>query len=109
MTALLHLDQTEDLLVLREIFSSGGAASAYSLHQKYRLSPGQIFSAANKLQALGLASFVETETDFQVRLSSTGAVFCVANADAIWTERSPYWKQGVPERFEIETPDKWLC
>jgi len=108
MTVLQDLDQTEDLLLLREIFSADGAVWAYSLHEKYRLSPGQIFSAATKLQSLGLASFIEAEADFQIRLSGIGAVFCVANADAIWTERNAYWKQQFPERFGTEPAEKFI-
>jgi hypothetical protein len=51
------LDKTEDRLILTELFKANGQLGAYLLHEKYKLSPGQIYSSVSKLHRLGVAHF----------------------------------------------------
>jgi hypothetical protein len=100
MSLLSILDQTEDTVVLRELFATDGTVSAYDLHRRHRYSPGQIYSAAQKLLKLGLVEVVEDPSGFLIKISEAGADFCVANAGRIWSDRALHWKGALPDRFE---------
>jgi hypothetical protein len=99
MTDLRDIGQPEDILLLRELFASEQPVATYTLHEKYRLSPGQVFAASSKLVRLGLVEFVDRDNDFQVSISDRGREFVIANASHIWARRDLYWKQKLPEKY----------
>jgi hypothetical protein len=93
---MIELDQTEDRLTLAELFRSGGEIDVYDLHQKYRLSPGQIVSVMSKLAGLGIARAEGTK----LALSTYGVQFVLARADLIWgTNEQRHWKSALPEKY----------
>src|SRR5687767_1553858 len=96
MPMSVRLSATEDRLVLRDLHQSGGTINLYELHKRYRLSPGQIFSACEKLRTMGLAE----RNGLTLQETEKGFAYCVTAAHDIWTAvDQPEWK-SIPEKIK---------
>ncbi len=93
---MTKLDETEDRITLAELFKSGGRIDPYLLHERFKLSPGQVLSALDKIISLGIA-----RADGPIiELTAYGYQYAIACADQIWvpeTRRS--WVEQMPDRF----------
>lgn len=91
----IGLFETEDRLVLRHLHEMGGRLNLYALHERYSLSPGQAYSASQRLCEMGIATreglmLVETERGFEL---------CVSLAQELWPSlQEKAWKD-VPAKI----------
>jgi hypothetical protein len=100
---MTELDQTEDRLTLAELFRADGGLEAYTLHEKYRLSPGQIFSAMTKLEQLRIAKIDGS----RIQLTAFGLKFAIARADLIWgAGEQRQWRSQLPNKYADQLSPK---
>lgn len=72
---------THDKLLLKLLFSAGGWADLYALHEQHLLSPGQISNAVRNALNAGI---IEVDCDFRARLTEGGKAWVLLNRRAIF-------------------------
>lgn len=91
MTDLSSIDRE----LLSEIINSEtGELNLYRLHEKFRLSPGQILSSVLKFKERNILEMID---EMNVRLTDTGRGWLIDNRRSLFLqERNRYWRE-VPE------------
>jgi len=93
---------TEEVILLRDLFSVKEEVQIYHFHEEYQLSPGQLLRVIKKYEQAGIIEFnVEKLT---IKMTEEGRKSVFEKRKGIFFNRQEYWKAKV----RIKSKNKFL-